>query len=262
MLFFSFLYETKSNRWIEKRTQLSEPNFNYLLLDRHRWYDQVIQWSPGTYNHCRSCIIKELFTFFKACCSFLFFTKPNQIGELKNVLTYLNQTSIIQMDQPICYNFKTQLSKLLESFSNTYFQLMIVPAGKPYWRGRLCTADLLILTILYQLIYILKISVTFLTKQTTLLGGVPFHQSSNSSKRQFIEWPFHRRRPRKILLTVWKIRWACAFDEKDIRWIAALMKWHFTTLLRRSTVLSRPFQSVILAARLQSILWIECNSNT
>jgi hypothetical protein len=24
------------------------------------------------------------------------------------------------------------------------------------------------------------------------IGGVPFHQSGNSSKRQFIEWPFHR----------------------------------------------------------------------
>ncbi len=39
----------------------------------------------------------------------------------------------------------------------------------PYWRGRLSTVDLLVLTSLDQLIFILKILFTFITKQLTLL---------------------------------------------------------------------------------------------
>ncbi len=57
-------------------------------------------------------------------------------------------------------------------------------------------------------------------------GGVPFHWSGNSSKRQFIKWPFHRMAFSSNLQA--QIRWACAFDEKAIQWIAALMKCCFT----------------------------------
>jgi hypothetical protein len=40
---------------------------------------------------------------------------------------------------------------------------------KSYWRGRLSAVDLLVLTSLDQLIFILKIFLTFLTKQATLI---------------------------------------------------------------------------------------------
>ncbi len=46
-------------------------------------------------------------------------------------------------------------------------------------------------------------------------GEAAIHRSGNNN--------FWSRRPRKILITVLKIRWVCAFDEKNIWWIAASM---------------------------------------
>ncbi len=40
---------------------------------------------------------------------------------------------------------------------------------KPYWKGRLSTIEPLVLTSLYQLIFILKISCSFFTNQVTLM---------------------------------------------------------------------------------------------
>ncbi len=42
-------------------------------------------------------------------------------------------------------------------------------AGKAYWRGRLSTVDLLVLTSLDQLLFILKILFTYVTKQAATL---------------------------------------------------------------------------------------------
>ncbi len=47
-------------------------------------------------------------------------------------------------------------------------KLMLQP-GKSYWRGRLSTVDLLELTSLHQLLFILKIVFTLFTKQGTLM---------------------------------------------------------------------------------------------
>jgi hypothetical protein len=41
--------------------------------------------------------------------------------------------------------------------------------GKPYWRGKLNTVDLLVLTSLYQLLFILKILFSYVTKQAALM---------------------------------------------------------------------------------------------
>ncbi len=41
-------------------------------------------------------------------------------------------------------------------------------AGNPYWRGRLSTVDLLVLTSLDRVLFILKILFNFLKKQATL----------------------------------------------------------------------------------------------
>ncbi len=48
-----------------------------------------------------------------------------------------------------------------------YDHMFIVQAGNPYCKGRLSTADLLVLTSLDQLIFILKIFFTFLQNQLT-----------------------------------------------------------------------------------------------
>ncbi len=44
-----------------------------------------------------------------------------------------------------------------------------IHAGNPNWRGWPSTVDLLVLTSLYQLVFILKILFTFVTKQTSLM---------------------------------------------------------------------------------------------
>jgi hypothetical protein len=48
--------------------------------------------------------------------------------------------------------------------------MIIYWTGKPSWRGRLSTVDLLLLTSLDQLLFIAKILLTFVTKQATFLG--------------------------------------------------------------------------------------------
>ncbi len=72
--------------------------------------------------------------------------------------------------------------------------------GKSYWRGRLRTVDLLVLTSLDQLLFILKILFTFLTKQAismrrlTVLSRPPqlvfpvslMGQETNSARKWFI----------------------------------------------------------------------------
>ncbi len=46
---------------------------------------------------------------------------------------------------------------------------LIVRAGKSYWRGRLSTVDLIVLTSLDQLLFKLKILWTFFTKQANIM---------------------------------------------------------------------------------------------
>ncbi len=60
------------------------------------------------------------------------------------------------------------------AFKNRKISLYL--AGKPYWKGRLCTVDLLVLTSLNQFFYILNI-IYFLTKHATLIrrSTVLFH---------------------------------------------------------------------------------------
>ncbi len=48
-------------------------------------------------------------------------------------------------------------------------QALKVLAGKPYWRGRISTVDLLVLTSLDQLLFILKLYFSFNTKQPILM---------------------------------------------------------------------------------------------
>jgi hypothetical protein len=49
-----------------------------------------------------------------------------------------------------------------------YYLIMYAFQGKSYWRGRLSTVDLLLLTSLAQLLFVLKILFTFFKKQGTL----------------------------------------------------------------------------------------------
>jgi hypothetical protein len=48
-------------------------------------------------------------------------------------------------------------------------RLVIPYSGKPYWRGRLSAVDLLALASLDQLIFIMKIEITFFIKRTNLM---------------------------------------------------------------------------------------------
>ncbi len=52
---------------------------------------------------------------------------------------------------------------------NKVIFLTLPRPGKPYWRGRLSTVDLLVLTGLDQLLLIVKILFTFFTNQATLM---------------------------------------------------------------------------------------------
>ena len=54
------------------------------------------------------------------------------------------------------------------TFVSLLLAWLVIP-GKPYWRGRLSTVDLLILTSLDQLIFILKVFIGILKKQVTLM---------------------------------------------------------------------------------------------
>ncbi len=56
------------------------------------------------------------------------------------------------------------------TLSTNPFEIMNGQPGKPYWRRRISTVDLLVLTSLDQLLFILKILFTFFTKQPTLMG--------------------------------------------------------------------------------------------
>ena len=49
------------------------------------------------------------------------------------------------------------------------FEKLMFNPEKPYWRGRLCTVDLLVLTNLDRLLVMLKILFAFFTKQATLM---------------------------------------------------------------------------------------------
>ncbi len=68
------------------------------------------------------------------------------------------------------------MSKLIFFFQIKFFLLRIcvfvstsVLSGNPYWWGRLSTVDLLVLSCLDQLIFSLKIVLTFVTKQASLM---------------------------------------------------------------------------------------------
>jgi hypothetical protein len=64
----------------------------------------------------------------------------------------------------------------------------ITVAGKSYWRGRLSTVDLLVLTSLYQLLFISKILFTFLKKynrRSTVLSLPPHLVFPDCSKACF-----------------------------------------------------------------------------
>jgi hypothetical protein len=52
--------------------------------------------------------------------------------------------------------------------SFSYRKSILIEPGKPYWRGRLSTVDLLVLTSLNQLLFTFKIFFTLFTKQGNL----------------------------------------------------------------------------------------------
>ncbi len=67
---------------------------------------------------------------------------------------------------------KAKVSNNEEVISLVVSNRHTVSAGKPYQRGRLSTINLLVLTGLDQLLFILKIVSTFLQKKLPQLGGL------------------------------------------------------------------------------------------
>jgi len=66
-----------------------------------------------------------------------------------------------------CFNF--EWSGIYENTSKCKIKVRYSLAGKPKWRGRLSTVDLLVITSLDQLLFKLKILPTFFTKQSILI---------------------------------------------------------------------------------------------
>ncbi len=67
---------------------------------------------------------------------------------------------------PVCLKKPTNR----ENFRNIVSHFYSISAGNPHWRGRIITLDLLVLTSLDQFLFQLKIWITFLTKQATLVS--------------------------------------------------------------------------------------------
>ncbi len=89
-------------------------------------------------------VFKQLFTMFKSLCSII-----------QNIFAW-------QQKSLWAHGFRT----IFKVFIIMQYRLNIL-SGNPYWRGRLIT-DLIVLTSLDQLLFILKILFTFATKQTSL----------------------------------------------------------------------------------------------
>ncbi len=75
------------------------------------------------------------------------------------------------------------MKKYIFGHQNKSFCWKLAPAGKPYWRGRIRTVDLLVLTSLDQLLFKLKLNFLFLQNNLSLLWGqlhwaFPFSNSS------------------------------------------------------------------------------------
>jgi len=82
-------------------------------------------------------------------------------GRINNCI-YNN--GIIQVMLTYCHSFYSLLLHWLAPWLDRQ-----IGAGKSYWRGRLSTVDLLVLTSLDQLLFILKILLNSFTKQAILM---------------------------------------------------------------------------------------------
>jgi hypothetical protein len=75
---------------------------------------------------------------------------------------------------PICHlpppptDVKVSGVEYLQNFAVLLKSDLNVQPGNPYWRGRISTVNLFVLTSLYQLIFVLKILLTFFTKWAIL----------------------------------------------------------------------------------------------
>jgi len=96
--------------------------------------------------------------------------KPGQVFNFRIDCFRAKLLSCFQVKLPIL-TLRTWLKHLLGSFllniATPSAQTSL--AGNPYWRGRLGTIDLLVLTSLHQLIFIMKILFTLNTKRAILI---------------------------------------------------------------------------------------------
>jgi hypothetical protein len=81
------------------------------------------------------------------------FKNNKQLGQPIHLVSIIGVSAIY-----VVSNINPQVCELIEA-----------PAGKPYWRGKLSTVDLLALTSSYQLLLIMQTSFTFYIKQAALM---------------------------------------------------------------------------------------------